>query len=425
MNGDETPMWRKTLALLRPGAFRRYIIGSFISDSGTWMQMMAQGWVMSTLTNRAILLGLVNFAAGLPTLVLTPSGGSAADRHDKRKILIATQIVQIALAIAMGILVMQNRIQIWHIIVFSAVLGIAIAFEMPAISALVPELVKREEIAAAVALDRSVFHGSRLIGPSAAGLFVGWWGAASAFFANAFSFVALIVALMSLPKRALGTTEEEEQRRSGIGEGFRYVRSNRIIISMIMLIALNTIFIFPAISAAMLPLYVKNVLNLGPQSLGWLMAVSGTGAFLGSIGLLTVERDRRLKFMSGNVLGIAAGIFIMSRSHSFLLAAAAMGLMAVALSMNFGLANTIVQEHAPAPLRGRVSAVFGMSFFGLMPIGGLIIPGFSDLVGIRTAMLVSSVIYGIAAFSVLSLAGRHVCDQPMTPVEEPQAAPVS
>ena len=117
---------------------------------------------------------------------------------------------------------------------------------------------------------------------------MGWWGAASAFFGNALSFLALIVALFSLPKRRLGTAEEEEQRRSGIGEGFRYVRSNRIIISMIMLIALNTIFIFPAISAAMLPLYVKHVLNLGPQSLGWLMAVSGTGAFLGSIGLLTL-----------------------------------------------------------------------------------------------------------------------------------------
>ena len=344
---------------------------------------------------------------------------------DKRKILIATQIVQIALAVILGVLVLQQRIHIWHIIIFSAVLGTAIAFEMPALSALVPELVKREEIAAAVALDRSVFHGSRLIGPSVAGLAVGWWGAASAFFANAFSFIALIIALVSLPKRTLGSAEEEEQRRSGFGEGLRYVRSNRIIISMIMLIALNTIFIFPAISAALLPLYVRNVLNLGPQSLGWLMAVSGTGAFLGSIGLLTVERERRLKFMTFNVLAIAAGMFTMSRSASFLLTAAAMGLMAVALSMNFGLANTIVQEHAPGPLRGRVSALFGMSFFGLMPIGGLVVPGFSDLVGMRTAMLTSSIIYGIAAFVVLSLAGRHVCDKPVAPVEEPEAAPVA
>src|SRR6266436_2950622 len=119
MSAEEKWIGHKALSLLRPGPFRRYIIGSAISDSGTWMQMMAQGWVMSTLTNRAILLGLVNFAAGLPTLVLTPTGGAAADRHDKRKILIATQVIQIVLAIALGVLVMQHRIQIWHIIVFA------------------------------------------------------------------------------------------------------------------------------------------------------------------------------------------------------------------------------------------------------------------------------------------------------------------
>src|ERR1700737_4733455 len=222
MSAEAKPFGGRTLELLRAGPFRRYIIGSLISDTGTWMQVMAQGWVMSTLTNKAIMLGLVNLAAGVPTLALTMIGGSAADRFDKRKILIATQIAQIAFAVALGWLVLTNRIHIWHVIFFAACLGVSIAFEMPAISALVPELVNRDEIAAAVAMDRSVFHGSRLIGPSLAGLFVGWWGAASAFFANAFSFLALIVALISLPRRVEGSAEEEEQRRSGIMEGFHY-----------------------------------------------------------------------------------------------------------------------------------------------------------------------------------------------------------
>jgi MFS family permease len=423
MSAEEKWIGPKARALLRPGAFRRYIIGSLISDSGTWMQMMAQSWVMSELTNKAILLGLVNFAAGLPALVLAPVAGSLADRLDKRKILVATQIAQIIFAVALGLLVMSGHVQIWHIVFFALLLGIAFSYEMPAISALVPELVKRDEIAAAVALDRSVFHGSRLIGPSLAGLFVGWWGAASAFFTNAFSFLALIAALISLPKRPVGTAEEEEQRRSGILEGFRYVRSNRIILSLIALIALNTIFVFPAISV-MLPLYVRNILHLGAQSMGWLMAVSGSGAFLGSIGLLSVAREYRLKFMSGNVLAIAVGVFLMSRSQSFLLTASAMGAIAIALSMNFGLANTIVQEQAPAYLRGRVSAVVGMSFFGLMPIAGLIMPGFSDVIGMRTTLGIASVIYGIAAASVLSLAGRHVCDRPISPAPEPEIEPV-
>ena len=423
MSAQEKWIGPKALALLRPGAFRRYIIGSLISDSGTWMQMMAQSWVLSGLTNKAILLGLVNFAAGIPALALAPTAGSLADRLDKRKILIATQIAQIILAIALGFLILSGRIQIWHIIFFALLLGIAFSYEMPAISALVPELVKRDEIAAAIALDRSVFHGSRLIGPSLAGLFVAWWGAASAFFVNALSFLALIVALISLPKRPIGTAEEEEQRRSGILEGFRYVRSNRIIMSLIALIALNTIFVFPAISV-MLPLYVRNILHLGAKNMGWLMAVSGSGAFLGSIGLLSVAREHRLKFMSGNVIAIAMGVFLMSRSQSFLLTAAAMGAIAVALSMNFGLTNTVVQEQAPAHLRGRVSAVVGMSFFGLMPIAGLITPGFSDLIGMRTTLGIASVIYAIAAASVLSLAGRHVCDRPISPAPAPEIEPV-
>ena len=165
MSAEEKWIGHRALALLRPGAFRRYIIGSAISDTGTWMQVMAQGWVMSTLTNKAILLGMANFAAGIPTLALTMIGGSVADRFDKRKILIATKIAQIALAIGLGWLVLTGGIQIWHIIFFAALLGISIAFEMPAISALVPELVRRNEIAEAVAMDRSVFHGSRLVGP--------------------------------------------------------------------------------------------------------------------------------------------------------------------------------------------------------------------------------------------------------------------
>lgn len=423
MNAGEKSFWRGALKLLRAGPFRRYIVGSAISDTGTWMQVMAQAWVMSTLTNKAILLGMVNFAAGIPTLALTMIGGSVADRFDKRKILIVAQVVQIVLAMILGWLVMGGQIQIWHVMVMAALLGICIAFEMPAINALVPELVKRDEIATAIALDRSVFHGSRLVGPSIAGWMVSQWGAATAFFANAVSFIALIIALLSIPPRKEGTKEEEEQRRSGIMDGFRYVKSDRIMISMIALIALTTIFVFPVISV-MLPLYVRNVLQLGPAEMGWLMAVSGTGALAGALGLLSIAPVNRFRFMTGNAIAVAAALFSMSQSHSFWLTAISMGLLAIGLSMNFGLANTIVQERAPGPLRGRISAVFGLSFFGLMPIAGLVIPGVSDLIGMRTALGVASVAFGIGAFLVLNAAGRKVCDRPVTPVPETEVAPI-
>jgi MFS family permease len=321
-------------------------------------------------------------------------------------------------------LVWTGSIQIWHVVLLAAVLGVCIAFEMPAINALVPELVKKEEIATAIALDRSVFHGSRLVGPSLAGLFVAWWGAASAFFCNTVSYVALIIAMMGLPARTKGTAEEEEQRRSGFKEGLRFVRADRTILSMIMLIALTTIFVFPVLSV-MLPLYVRNELHLGPDRMGWLMAISGTGSLFGSLGLLSVAPNLRLKFMTGAVTVVAVALFCLSRSNSFLLTAISMGTLAIALSLNFGLAGTIVQERSPGPLRGRISAIFGLSFFGLMPIAGLLITGLSDWIGMRPALAVAAVLFGIGAVTVLTAAGRTVCECPVTPVPEPEAEPVT
>lgn len=412
------------LKLLRAGPFRRYIIGSAISDTGTWMQVMAQGWVMSTLTNRALFVGLASAAAGLPTIALTMVGGSAADRYDKRKILIATQIAQTILAVILGSLIFGNRIQVWHIVALAACLGVCIAFEMPALNALVPELVQRDEIATAIALDRSVFHGSRLVGPALAGWMVGAWGAASAFFANAVSFFALAAAIISLPPRTRGTDEEEEQRRSGFADGLRYVRKDRTIIAMIALIAATTVFVFPFLSVV-LPLYVRNVLHLGPRQFGELMAVSGSGSLLGALGLLSVSRDHRFQFMTGAVVLVTLALLGMSVSNSFLVTASAMGILAIGLSSNFGLANTIVQERAPAPLRGRISAIFGLSFFGLTPIGALLTPGFADLIGIRPALGISAVLFGVIGVSVLTAAGRAGCEKTGASLPEPQPAAVA
>jgi MFS family permease len=423
MEAGERNFGKRAWTLLREGPFRRYIIGSAISDTGTWMQIMAQGWVMSSLTNQALLLGMVNFAAGIPTLALTAFGGSAADRHDKRIILIATQVVQIATAVTLGVLAATGRIQIWHVVLLAAILGICVAFEMPAISALVPELVKKDQIATAVALDRSVFHGSRLVGPFVAGIFVAKWGTASAFFCNAVSFIALIIALVSLPARAKGTAEEEEQRRSGFKDGLRFVRSDRTILSMISLIALTTIFVFPVISV-MMPLYVRNELHLGAAQFGRLMATSAIGSLFGSIGLLSVARELRLKFMTAASVVVAVALFFLSRSNSFLLTACCMGMLAIGLSLNFGLAGTIVQERSPAPLRGRVSAIFGLSFFGLMPIAGLMITGVSDWIGMRPALAIAAILFGIGAVIVLTAAGRTVCECP-NPVPETEPAPAT
>ena len=426
MSADVKLSTRNALSVLRAGAFRRYIIGSSISDTGTWMQVMAQGYVMSTLTNKALLLGMANLAAGLPMLLLTMAGGSAADRFDKRKILLATQYLQIALAISIGLLIMSGKIEIWHILAFAVVLGISNSFEMPTLNAFVPELVTREEIQSAIAVDRAVFHASRVVGPAFAGILISVWGAASAFFANAVSFVALIIALFMIPPRPRGTAEEEQKRASGIKEGFRYVAKDKPSLAMIGLIAATTVFIFPIITV-MMPLYVRLVLGLGADRLGVLMGASAVGSVIGAIFLISIPRTKRVPFMMVNVGIVACAIFGLSRAPSFYLAMGLLIFNSLGLAMNFGLANTIVQERAPDYLRGRVSAVFMLSFVGLMPVAGLGITGLSDLIGMRTALAIAAGCYAVIALIVLGRVRRQCAQSAVaeTPGAETPAPPIA
>ena len=417
---------RSALSVLRNAPYRRYIIGSAISDTGTWMQVMAQGYVMSTLTTKAVWLGMAQFAAGLPMLALTMVGGSAADKYDKRRILLITQFVQIALALGIGYLVWSGDIQIWHILMFAAILGVSNSFEMPTLSALVPELVTREQIPSGIAIDRSVFHGSRVLGPTIGGILIGAWGTASAFFANAISFVALIVALLSLPPRKKASVEEEEKRKTGIKDGFRFVANDRPSLAMIILIATQSVCIFPIITV-MMPLYVRLVLGLGPDSLGFLMGAAAVGSLVGSIFLIGLAREKRVPLMILCTIGVVGAIIGLSVGPSFYVATGLLVLNSLGLATNFGLASTIVQERAPDYLRGRVSAVFMLSFVGLMPIAGLGVTSLSDFIGMRTALAIAATVYGAITILVL-VRVRKECTQPgqcRVELTTPAPAPVS
>jgi len=401
---------RNALSVLRNAPYRRYIIGSAISDTGTWMQVMAQGYVMSTLTTKAVWLGMAQLAAGLPMLLLTMVGGSAADRYDKRCILLITQFVQIALALAIGWLVWKEQIAIWHILTFAAILGVSNSFEMPTLSALVPELVKKEQIQSGIAIDRSVFHGSRVVGPTIGGILISVWGTASAFFANAVSFVALIIALLSLPPRQKGSAEEEDKRTTGFKDGFRFVANDKPSLAMIMLIATQSVCIFPIITV-MMPLYVRIVLGYGPDRLGFLMGASAVGSLVGSIFLIGLARSKRVPLMILCTLGVTGAVLGLSLGPSFYVATALLVVNSLGLATNFGLASTIVQERAPDYLRGRVSAVFMLSFVGLMPVAGLGVTSLSDFIGMKTALAIAAVVYGAITVVVLARV-RKECSQP-------------
>jgi MFS family permease len=399
------------------GPFVRYMIGEGISMTGTWMQGMALGWVMTEVVTReglqryeGLLQAAPHLASGVVMLLLFRLGGMYADRYDKRLILQACQIAQIGFALAIGQLVAHGALQSWHLIVAAALLGISSSFEMPAAAAIVPELVAKENVAKAISVDRAVFHATRLVGPAAAGYLVGRFGAEWAFYLNAASFVALMVALATLPRRALGTAEEEQKRQGGAGEGFRHVRQDKPSLAMVALLATNTLFVFPVI-IVLLPLYAKNELHATAEQMGLLMLCSGLGSVSGSLLIMALHPSRRrLAILTGMIL--AGGALVsLSQASGLIWAGASLIALAIGVSTLVGLANTIVQERSPAELRGRVSAVAGLSFFGFLPFAAIIMGWMTDLFSLRNVLLGSSLCYALIGLLVMLTVGNRMNDQ--------------
>src|SRR5438874_9070227 len=273
--------------------FRVIWIGSAISLVGTWMQVIAQGLVVLQLWNSAFALGAVNFANATPTLCVMLFGGVLADRSDKRMILIVAQAVMAALAAIVGVLVLTGAVQFWMLIVVTAVLGVAIGYDMPAYQAFLPELVPPEKIGQVVALNSSTFHGSRMVGPAIAGAIIAALGFSAAYFLNAASFLAVIVSLLIIKHRHGVRSVDAAPHPSaieGLKEGLRHARGRRNIQVMLMLTALNTTFIFPSM-AVLMPLYAKDVLHSGPGVLGLLFASSGLGSMFGAFILILWSRE--------------------------------------------------------------------------------------------------------------------------------------
>lgn len=397
MNPTTTNPTRGTmLNVLRPGPFRRYMLAEVVSTTGTWMQVMAQSWVMTGLTQSAFMLGLVNFASGVPMLLLTMLGGSLADRFDKRRILVVTLAAHMAFALLMAYLVATGGLQLWHILGLAILMGVVNSFEMPAVSALVPELVDPEEISEAIAIDRSAFHATRLVGPALAGGLIGLWGTAAAFVANAASFLPLMLVLPTLKPRPVTQPDGGAARRGSIKEGLAYVGSDRPTMAMIGILAMTTLFVFP-VMLILLPLFARYELGLPASGMGLLMGVAGVGSLVGSIGLLAVSRERRITGLGVASFGIVASLCALALARNLYVAIPALVMMAVCLSTMFGLANTTIQERAPDHMRGRVSAVSSLSFFGLQPLSALGVSSLSDAIGMRPAIGAAAIAFALGA----------------------------
>ena len=388
-----------SLTVLRNRDFRLYWFGQGISLSGTWMQVMAQGWVVTSLSTAASTLGALNVVNTMPMLLLAMLGGAVADRYEKRRILILTQIALMLLAFAFAALVFSHRIALWHVFTLALLLGTATAFDLPAAQAFPPELVRRDEIPKAIALMQAIFHGSRLIGPAIAGILVARFGEGSAFLANGLSFVAVVATLLLIPDRKRDPNAPPRGRGS-IGDGFRYVRREPLVRSLIALSGLTTVFVFPFIAVLMV-YYVRHVLASDASGMGTLMSASGLGALTGAVVLL-VGTDRTVRrWLVGGVIGCAAGMLGLSLVHTLAPAVGFILILSFAVSSLMGRISQTIQHVVPNELRGRVMAVFSMTFTGLMPYAALGLSALADVIGFARVMQIGVALYLVTAGYVL------------------------
>lgn len=370
---------------------------------GTWMQIAAQGWLVTSLTPRPEVLGWLTFSSMAPMLVLMLIGGRVADRHNKKNVLFAALAVQFTASATLGWLVASHQIAFWHIFAAAVAVGTATAFETPAVSAFVPELVPKEDMAGAIAIDRSNFHATRLIGPFIGGYLMARYGVATAYYLNAASFLALAAALCTIQSRRAVPTEAVTRDSQGIREGLAYVRSDEPTRIMLGIMASLTAFASPFVMVT-LPYYVRHVLHLSEKDLGNLLAISGSGSLAGSLVILSIPKGRRSLSLKGAATAITVALCGLAKADGFAGAAACLVLLTIGLSLTFGTANIVIQERAPDEMRGRVSSISALSFVGVVTFSGLLITYASGLLGMRPTLATCAIGYALAA--TLCLWGR-------------------
>jgi MFS family permease len=373
-----------TLRALKYRNFQLFFAGQLISLIGTWMQTVAQSWLVYRLTGSSVLLGLVSFSSQIPVFIFSIAGGIAADRMSRRRVVIATQTASMLLALALAFLTLSHRIQIWHLFVLSALLGVVNSFDIPARQAFIMDMVGRGDLINAIALNSAMFNASRILGPAVAGILVASIGEGWCFFANAVSYIAVIAGLL-----LMNVTRHERTSSSSpledVVEGFRFVLRNPPIHALLILLGIVSLAGTPF--AVLMPIFADKILHGGPQALGWLMGVSGVGALAGAL-LLATRRDVRGLGRWVSISGAAFSVSLMAFGFSRVLwlSIALMLPIGFAMMIQFGASNTLIQSMSPDSLRGRVMSVYSMMFMGMAPIGALLAGAVADRIGAPLAV---------------------------------------
>ncbi len=400
----EWPKTRFTSGMFSAFAYRNFRLlwtGTVITQTGQWMQQVALGWLVLELTNSPAFLGVVGFARGLPMLFLALPAGVLADRVSRRTVLMSAQGAAAVVALALSVLVFTDYIQPWHIIVISILGGSAMAFVAPTRQALVSNVVPRESIANAVALNSAGQNSTRIVGPSVAGVLIAWLGTAICFAIQSVGFLwALLMSYrMTFPPPEEEPSPVKTSMVANIVDGFRYIRSLPVLSGLMIMAAVPTVLAMPYLQ--MLPVFARDVLDVGSSGLGLLMAASGAGALAGALLFAAygtrVKRQGRFMVVTATMFGVMLALFAVSPwwPLSLLLVALTSGFSAVYMAQN----NTIIQLMVADAYRGRVMSVYLMTF-GLMPFGTLPMGALAEAVGAPAAVAGHAILCTLVVFFV-------------------------
>jgi len=360
--------------------FQLFIAGQLVSLIGTWMQTTAQLWLVYRLTGSAALLGVFGFANQIPMLVLASVGGYVGDRYSRHRGVMATQTFSMLLAFLLAGLTLTNVVHVWHLIAITLLVGIVNAFDVPIRQAFFVQMVGKEDLPNAIALNSSIFNGARVVGPAIAGFAIAWVGEGWCFFLNGLSFLAVIFALMAMKIEPQERKDSGESPLQNLLQGFRFAMKDRPIRSTLLLISMLSVFGLQY--SVFMPIFAEDVLHSGARGLGFLMSAAGVGAVLGALQFAARTAYKGLaKWIAAMSVICSVCLLIFSQSKSFSLSIVVLFIVGFAATSQMAATNTTVQNRSPDALRGRLMAVYATMFMGVQPIGALLAGGIAKRLG--------------------------------------------
>lgn len=373
------------LRSLRHRNYRLFFSGQLISLTGTWMDTVAEAWLVYRLSHSPLLLGVAAFASQIPVFLLAPWGGVLADRYDRRKILLWTQALSGIQAMILAILTLTHVVTIWHVIILAAGLGIVNAIDMPTRQAFVVDMVSRDDLMNAIALNSSMFNGARVVGPAVAGVVVAAIGEGWCFFANAVSYVAVITGLVMMRMERRQRHSQMPSAMSQIKEGFGFVASERPVYALLAL--LGVVSLFGMSYSVLMPVFADQILKAGPRGLGLLMGSAGVGALAGAVSLALKREVKGLgRWIMLGATGFGAALIVFGQSRWLWVSCVVLLGAGYAMMVQMSSSNTLIQSMVPDRLRGRVMAIYSATFMGMAPLGALLSGMLAQRVGAPLAV---------------------------------------